>query len=374
MIWASDSLGHWKNCTNMQRDNNYTIYTDLLKNGQYNSINKGFWSIFKQTVTECKFDTTILLEQLKKQKKVKLSTFYLHGDYIKVKKLTERKKPFAGVIITEDYHYSADIIIQPNMDYIIELKHLYKVFEKNNIEWRTPCVPYFFKMFDVYITHTNLPWYEKIVDIDVDFEEYKAFIEPNSIPVWNVENIKLCTDVRPLWDEVTKKYYYVISKKRLKNNDVYLIADDDIEIIKDKEDRGIQFVSTVKREADWHLCHIDNGVENIGNSIFHNKIENRNICSVRTIGGIYRSVNNLGYSERFELKGVELLSGCTAQTDIYQVNRYWEELLTYSKKEKTLRLLFKNKINDYLQTDILSYIVSEIQRQYPEYCCIAERI
>ena len=355
------------------KDKSFTLYTSLVNRKGYKKEDKTLFPVFEEDFETEDLDTEILHEQLKSNK-VRLSCFFLRADYHTTRKLIERKRLFCGKIITKNSDYTIKVQVLQNLNYINKLKEMFDVCKQNQLIWRTPCAPAFFKMFDVFIVETDLPWYEEIVDVDINFEEFTHLIEKDMVPVWNLELIKLTPDIRPIYDEMLQQYHYVINRRRMKSNSQYLLANNDIEVTNCYLDSGLHFFCKEMREQSWRLYRV---IKNISGEskeyVFHNHVQNLNIHPTRTNAGVVRLVNELGYKDRFELRRVEVTDRKIVGEN-YPINERWEDLSKYSNAKKYLKLIFKSKSNDYWQTDVLSYLVSEVQRQYPEYCCLAELI
>lgn len=356
-------------------ERNVVLFTGLVAKQQYNRDEMKMYPVYKDVGAVEKLETEPILEILGKQEKVLMGEFFLRADYQMVKKLAERKKPFNGKIITKNLPYHVQIEVRQNKRYIQKLHELFGIFQKNRIPWRTPCAPCFFKMFEMYIIETDLPWYEEIEKIEIDFEEYKDYIDAEMIPVWNIENVSLITDVRPFREEDSGLYHHVINERRMENESQYLVIEDEVEISSCQHMKGLHILCTTGEERIWQLYRVEMNIpEKIKEKMFQNHAKNEGLCTIRTIGGIHRMIYGLGYQERFELVKVEMSTSVERKEDIYIINDEWEELLAERNGLNPLKLVFKSKVNDYLQTDILSYLVSEIQRNYPEYYCIAELI
>lgn len=355
------------------KDKNFTLYTSIVNKKEYGKEEKNFYPVFEDDLRDESLDTEVLLEQLKVNK-VRLYTFFLRADYHTTRKLAERKRLFRGKVVTKNSDYTIKVQVLQNQNYINKLKEMFAVCKQNQLIWRTPCAPSFFKMFDVFIVETDLPWYEEIISVDINFEEYSQLIQKDIIPVWNLELIKLTPDIRPVYDEILQQYHYVINRRRMREDSQYLLADNNVEITKCYIESGLHFYCKEKREQSWTLYRVANSIaDEDPEHIFHNYMRNINLHPTRTYAGVIRLVNELGYKDRFELRRVEVADK-ECENDVYRINEIWEELRRYPRERRYMKLIFKSKQNDYLQMDVLSYLVSEIQRQYPEYCCVAELI
>ena len=229
-------------------------------------------------------------------------------------------------------------------------------------------------MFDIYLLSSDLPWYEEIKSIIIDFEEYTRWIVKDCIPVWNLEKMNIVTDIRPEWSPEISGYRHIINGRRLLPNTSYLLADNQIECTCHATKQGIEIYCDDEKERVWELYRVEENAMGLSEyEIFRNEICSQGLNAIRTLGGITRIIKGLGYEDRFVLKRIEPTDKCEGQKGIYSVEEI-NELADCSKHEVKLKLVLKSKKNDYLQMDILSYLVSEVQRMYPEVDFIVDLI
>lgn len=333
----------------MQFQNQVVLRTGLVCKSTYDKEEIKLFPMIEADMSEINEKREVL-------QNTKLYSFFLKADFKMVQRLRKRVAPFIGTIITKNSPYQIKVKVCQNKKYVEEVQKLEVVFAQNNIEWKTPCIPYLNKMFDVYVIESNLPWYEEIEDIVIDFEEYTPWIVKNVMPVWNLEKLEMITDLRPERVESTLQYIHVINGRRLDQNAKYLITDTSLELTRQDTIRGIEIVCKEEKEKVWQMYRVEEQIpENSEYEIFGNKSRNDRINPVRTKGAVTRIINGLGYRERFILKRVEIGNIEEGHTGKY-----------------VLKLFFKSEVKDYLQEDILKYLITEVERLYPEMECNVE--
>lgn len=354
------------------------VYTGMMDKNTCLTKDAKLYPVIPEAVNEIKVETGELLEAVGKKEKVKAGTFFLEADYKMAEQLGEQRQVFHGTVYTKNLPYHITVEVRPDKRYREIVKTLYDVFVQNEIPWRTLCVPYFHKMFEYFYTDTDLPWYEQIESVEIDFEEYGSCIREEMIPVWNIEPVRVVSDQRPQMDSSRGQYRHVINPKRLQQDCTYLAAETNLQITGCSRERGLTLFCSESKPRIWNLYCVKQDVpiginHETGYEIFGNKTKNPGIHPARTVGGIIRLVSQLGYQERFEL----LKTGLTEEKGTcltYSMNENWDEEFCYENTGPVLTLTFKSKVQDYLQTDILSYLLSEVQRQYPMYHCTAELV
>lgn len=359
--------------TFQQSERNIVLYTGLVSKSAYDRACMKIYPMDESDLQKSNIETELLQEAIKEKKKVKLGSFFLKTDFLKVKKLANRVSAFGGTIITKNSPYHITVQVCQNDKYIKQLQKLAKIFSQNNISWRTPCAPYIYKIFDVYLLSSDLPWYEEIEDIIIDFEEYSQYIVKDYIPVWNLEKLSMMTDLRPEPIAGSSKYLHIVNGRRLEQGIRYLVADNQVELESHITKRGIEIICEEEEERAWQLYRVEDKVEEtMEYEMFSNKIQNIGLNPARTVGAITRIVYGLGYEERFLLKSLESMDVCQTKDEIYSLGTESRESLLGYKYTLQLKLIFMSKKDDYLQKDILNYLVSELQRMYPEIKYIVE--
>lgn len=368
------ALENQRNLFAGRKQNTVVVCTGLMDKDTCQTKDARLYPVVSEDINEIKVDTKELLEAVRKKEKVKAGAFFLEADYKTVKQLSEQRQVFHGTVYTKNLPYRITVEVRPDKKYREMVKKLYDIFVQNEIPWRTLCVPYFHKMFEYFYTDTDLPWYEQIESVEIDFKEYSTYIRKGTIPVWNLEPVRVVSDQRPQMDPVQGQYRHVINPKRLQQGCMYLAAEPHLQITGCSRERGLTLFCSESKPRIWNLyCVKQDMPTGTGYEIFSNKIDNPGIHPVRTVGGITRLVSQLGYQERFELQETGLEEEKrTCLT--YSMNESWDEEFCYENTGPVLKLKFISKAQDYLQTDVLSYLLSEIQRQYPMYHCVAELI
>ncbi len=321
------------------------ILCGMADRNTYSYICRHMYPVFEEDLKEDIFQTEDVLENLKNHIPVRTGSFFLEADYKVVERLKNRERPFEAIIHTKNLSYHAKLKVQCDKKYSEKINHLIQIFKQNGYEWRTPCIPYFYRMFEIFLIETSLPWYEEILSLEIDFEEYAKYIKKDWIPVWNLEKVNLVTDVRP--KKAGEGMVHRINPKRLKKGKQYLVADMDLPDLRCVRDEGIHIYCSEKTPRTWSglLVHKE-GQPDETYEMLWNRARDTEVFPSRTLGGIRRVFLSLNTLERFQFMDVK----------------------TENKGEKTKVVIrVKNLKKDFIQDDIRFYIQAEMQRQYPEY-------
>lgn len=357
------------------RNKRAVVYSGLVDKHQYSKSNTDMHPLFEEDLLDRPITTESVLAAIQENKTWKMGTFFLEADYHIVQQLAKQNRLFSAIIHTQNESYKATVQVKIDNKYRERVKELYFIFLQNGIPWRTLCIPYLHKMFAYYITDTDLPWYEQIEAVEIKFGEYEKWIRRDRIPVWNIETIGMMSDVQPSNNPQSKEYHHVINERRLQPDSKYLLADRNESIIRCYGVHELHIVSTEPMERKWELYRLGTKVDTVSEyEIFSNGLKKTCIYPVRTAGGVIRLLHALGYEERFSVENVEIKENRNEEEQVYSMNEIWDDAVCLRKDRPVLSVKLKSKVNDYLQTDILSYLISEVENQYPEYRCMAELV
>ena len=97
------------------------------------------------------------------------------------------------------------------------------------------------------------------------------------------------------------------------------------------------------------------------------------IKRVRTKADLKKFINELGYSKYLKLRDISINNDYIGSCETYSMDGYIAEEIKLSNNKNILLFEFENLMVDlYLSQDILSYIVTRLQWEYPEFQCIGK--
>ena len=95
---------------------------------------------------------------------------------------------------------------------------------------------------------------------------------------------------------------------------------------------------------------------------------------IRTKAAIEHYVGSLGFEQIAALVNIELLEEDSIKGQspgTYNMNSFIDDEFRSTRQKAILKLSFKPKEQDYyLNTDMISYLVSQLQRELEEFHCI----
>ena len=191
-----------------------------------------------------------------------------------INRILQFQHRFQAVIYTDEGEYQAKAILKPNFEYKNRIKELYEVFLLNGMEWNPVCIPYLYKLFDIYLCEAQIPEGIQIERVSFDFEDYEEYIRYHMLPVWNLESIQVTADIRPEPCEDKIHYIHYINNRRLNQEENYLVADRDDTVLNVLHHDKLAIVTLTKEARRWNLFRISGGIPSQSNyPLFHNRRE-----------------------------------------------------------------------------------------------------
>jgi hypothetical protein len=364
----------------------YNVFSTIAKREELDPTNEFLYPILKEDMEESIYKVEEVLNSLRENQPMTMFKVFLKCDYLMVKDILSSKKTFKGIIETNKNTYEAYFSLKENKEYIKKLDELYKMFINNNIPWTTINNPYIYKITNVVLIKCkeDIGEDENINKISIDFEEYKEFIEYDIVPLWNIKEISLKSLGFPMPCEDKINYEHMISIEKERGNHGYLVnyEGNNIQYVKFMKD-SIVICSLEEEGRKWDVYKIISKntssidiynyelMSNEVDSSFIGKLSLNNKCNVKTKAELERIIKSFKISEYLEFKHLELNEEKEDKTsESYNMNEFILDEIRDGDRGKVLALYFRAKDNNfYLNRDILSFLVSEIQLFYPEYHC-----
>lgn len=364
----------------------YNIFSSIIKRDELDVTNEVFFPMIDKDKEEKKYDVKELLESLKHKDIYELFSIFLKCDYQTFKRFINKASEIEGTITTNKKTHKAYFKITENDEYKQKINNLYKTFVNNNIRWTTVNMPYIHKIAKVILVsyEDDFERDENIIRIDIDFKEYSQYIKYDMVPVWNIKNIKMKCNGFPLpcIDKINYEHSISIDKEGKENGYLVNASDEEIKYITFK-DGSISVISQVSDPITWDLYKIVKYKEdklkkyeyevmsNYMNINFSNRFSFNNRYMVKSKSEIARLISSFKVSEKLVFKDV-IVEELVREEDrkIYDANDFIVDEIREENIKKSLVLYFETIDKDnYLNDDILSFLVGEVQFIYPEYMC-----
>ena len=366
--------------------NRYRIRTGVIEKQFFDVSHHLMFPMEGSDVQKKSYNATDIAQALEEDGEFVLMKVLLHCDYQQIQKIWNSEIEVEGILQTDkpEKDWKITVRLRQNMDYLKKIGQLYQLFIKNGIPWQTVNAPYLYKMADVVLTHLPeaIPKTEIIQKVEIQFREYQPLICYNIIPIWNVCKLNLESVGFPVPCEEHKNFEHNISIQKYGTQHAYLAEDDlDIQSISQRKDR-LLITSKVSDAKKWNIYMIRNVedskidrylyplMENERKETFTEKFQRKWEQRVKTKAELSRFIRGFGMENYVIYQDCAIADEFEKEKETYSMNPFIEdEMRDYQAQKKLILYFIPGPEEAWLQRDIASFLVSEVQRLYPEYEC-----
>lgn len=368
--------------------NHYLIRTGIVERQYVDRSHHMMFPMRDEDLEPRNYSLPDIISALESDGYYQLMRVLIQCDYRELQKLWGLKLKFKGIMEMENHdNYDFTVELQPDYTYLDSISHLYQLFSRNGIPWQTINAPYLYKMGKVILT--ELP---DVIDsnsiikrFQIDFGQQSQFIRYDLIPIWNIEKIKLETIGFPVPCEDKVNFEHVLSIRDYGDENAYLV-DENFGIQSISQRNNKLYVTTNTNDArKWNIFMIRNMkdkkidrytypiMKNLRVETFMEKYQRKWNEPIKTKAELARFIRGFELNEYLEYQGCVIAEQFATTAETYEMNSFIEDEIRDRKNAKKLILKFKAKeYESWLSRDIASFIVSEVQRLYPEYECGGE--
>ncbi len=375
-------------CTPAQ--NRYAVYISLTDRQHYDETDRFLYPMEMEDTKETKISCQDINDALAEGRPLMLYTVYIKGTATQVSQMLRQEgRIFNGTIKTAKREYRASFCIRRNTRYMQMIEELYAVFGVNFQPWLTVCTAYLSKLVDVYLCSSEqIRDGEETDRVQIDFEEYASLVRYNMIPLWNLRPLteKTSTYPNPCVDKTN--YEHQFFAQRLKPDCEYLVRDTDAEITNIRRLNGDLYITCpIERPCEWNLyeVHQRTGREKYQYPVLSNQYKESfsgNITemfrqSIKTKAEMARLIEAFDYGDYLTFSGFELCGEIPPECmdSSYNMDSFLaDELRTGTAGQPLVIRFTATDPADYLNEDIMSFLVTQVQRIFPDYHCVGEII
>jgi len=363
--------------------NRYQIKTGLVERDYFDKSHHFMAAVCEGDLEKAPYKASELREKAKSLGKVCLATVFVQCDVLELEGFYKDQDSFSGVLYAGG-EYPVPIKAEAAKRYLSEIEHLYHLFIKNGVPWKTVNAPYFFKMADICITAVpkEIPEDAVVTGFGMDFGAYNQYVRYDMVPIWNIRKLTLDSVGFPVACDDHENYEHTISVRQYGENHAYLVEDKGG--IRHIRQNGHKLLITGRaaNARKWDVYMIRNGrehktdrypypiMENFRKDGFSERFRMRAGQPVKTKGELRRFILGFGLEDYIEYQDCELKGQKDARKETYPMNFFMQEEVREQKGKRVLLLYFRPKSQKgWLLRDLASFISSEVQELYPEYQC-----
>lgn len=363
------------------QQSNYAIYVGLTDRAHYDASDEFLSPIHPADVDQ---GTVLLSEALDAAAPRQVESVFLHMNAQDAQKFGAVSQTYFGSVTTEKGEYQASFTVKQNRRYLAQIEKLYHIFYANHVSWSTICTAYLHKMFDVFLLHADGPDQkseEEIKEVKVDFGTYEPYIMRDMIPLWNLSFVQKDTSVYPSPCADHVHYEHKVFAHRLKPGHHYLVVN------APKTLQSIRFVNgdllitcQSKQPVSWDLFQVNPRPASVDYNYppfsnqpvgsFATDLGELYRRSVKTKAELRRVMESYGYADIVTFQDAELMESYLEETQTYDMDRFITDEFRRGNKREVMLLRFTPQDAEYyMNMDIMSFLVTQVQKLFPEYCC-----
>lgn len=355
-----------------QQERDYTIVIGLKERKKIDLTDEQMQPILAEDMEEKLIDEVTLRESLKAGEPFYLFSVYLKMDYNRIRNLLSVRKLFSGEIRTEEGVYPAKFKLRESDKYLKPLNELYPVFIRNMVSWKPVNMAYLHKFADVMLCDTQLPEDEAILEVSIDFEEYSDAVKYQMVPLWNITRQELGDSGYPEFCIDQIHYKHMLYKHKLKEENSYLVDNKEVNIWNIEYREGdIEILCDKDNEVRWNLIEFHKAEQSGGEYPYlSNQDTYQGERTIRTKAEISRYIQSLGYENILKFVDASVQKKSRSKRETYDMNGDLLDEIRQLHRGYQLTLEFEPVKEEYeMNADILSYLVSRLQWEFPEYLC-----
>lgn len=371
------------------KQSDYAIYLTMTDLEHYDETDTFMYPMLEADTRKNVIQCEEVRKAAKEKQELKLFTVFFKANASVLYRLTHEERSFQGVIRTEKREYKGIFRIRQNEIYQDMIKNLYYIFALNYQSWTTVCEAYLMKMMDVYLMSVeDMKKDEVIQEIQVDFEEYAGMVHYDMIPLWNLKRLKEKTSTypEPAIDKIN--YEHQIFAHRLESGCEYLVMNTDIEITNIRRLNGDLYITCpMDRPQEWFLYQVNKAAGNekylypiLSNRYkesFSGSITEMYRKSIKTKAEMARLIEAFPAGAGLEFQGFEIMENAPEGFEEcnYNMDGFIQDEIRIGSIQQVLVILFRSKNpEDYLNEDIMSFLVTQVQKIFPEYLCMGKLV
>lgn len=353
----------------------YAIYLGLTDQEHYDPTDTFLCTMIEKDVKEKK------QENIEAEKPYIFDKVFLEANINIVEKFA--KETFIGTLKTEKQTYPISVLVKKDEIYLDMIQELYHIFGANYLSWTTVCCAYLNKIFELsFLAPSNIGKKETVLEVQVDWKEFSSYLRYQPVPLWNITKVieKTSTFPEPCLDKTNYEHY--IYSNKLQENCQYLVTNTEVEITNIRRVEGDLILTCPEASTkEWilyqvnpkpskHIKYLYPILTNQIKESFAGNVNQRYGKTVKTKSEIARILNSFDYSDYIIFKDVRVLNKRPTKVITYSMDAFIQDEIRLGGFQQTLEVCFQRVGKHYLQEDIMSFLVTQVQKLFPEYDCI----
>ncbi len=365
------------------------VHIALTDRKHYDSTDTFLYPMQEEDVRKKEIRCDDVRKALERGEELRLFTAFFQTTVTALHGIPDGGRKFCGVIKTENREYRGTFVVRRNETYLRKIGKLYEIFAANFKPWTTVCAAYLRKLYDVFpVFVEDIGKEEEIREIRVDFEEYAGVVSCDVFPLWNLKEITEKTSIypEPAFDKI--HYEHQIFAHRLERGCQYLVMNQEEEITNIRRRNGDLLITCPQeRPIEWSLYQVNREagtgrylfpvLSNQCRESFSGSITELYRRSIKTKAEMARLMESFPVGNCLVFRGYriaeEVPEGCEACN--YNMDDFVRDEIRAGVRPQVLVISFSpEEPQYYLNEDIMSFLVTQVQWMFPEYRCVGELV
>lgn len=362
------------------------LITCVIPQDKYDLTDADMFPIFAEDLDEVKVDALEMISAVKSGKEFYLYTCMMELDFLELEKLFGGGRRFKGVIQNEYGETFAEFILKPNRRYVRKAEEFYKISALNYLPWRSLNTAYLFKLVDVFVVSIE-EWDDQteVKKVTTDFAELSDKVLFKPLPLWNARAVTIKGNSYPQ-PAIDRKYFeHYLYKSQFRDGYEYLLRSSEVPVRNIRRQNGDWYIiCDSDRPNDWQFYEISSApvAANYDKPLLSNERNesfSRNMIEyfgqrIKTRTEMIRFFAAFKVSEQLTFVDAKIVDKPEVR-ETYSTEAFIDYEYRTGERAQTLQFSFKPADEDfYLNRDIMSFLVTEIQHLFPEYQCVGKLV
>ncbi len=366
------------------------IYTTVCTKSDYVQDNAGLFPMLPGEFSRFVYQVDWIKEKIEQDGKAVLCNVFMECEGKIIQQMLDEQAEYnyhVEIVTDRNNTYITNIELSPSMKYLKPMEKVYRLFQFNNIKWRTVNNPYAYKFVNVAIK--ELPPFkpnEKINAITVHLGDYEQYKKNDMMLLWNVQQLTIAKNDFPIPVPGKDLFEHQFLLSELGADHGYLVHPDNSNIVDVRFDADkLVIITNIPKMPRWQVAkfHIpsDTDIPWLHYQIVSNRrkesfIERfataKNNQPIRTKGEFIRIVNSFHAAEEIKFYKIDNQANQDTVGETSDLNYFVADEIRDEHAKEVMKVIFEAENSTFITVEQMSFLVSELQYRYPEYRWIGE--
>ena len=363
----------------------YTVYCTVLPRNRVDDSQMYLSSMIPHENEPLFFDTNKLIQAVKSDLHPIIGTVFYEADNLECRRLDRDRRIYTGYLDIGSDRYPIRCRLTQTKRYTGLVEELYNIFLRNNVPWTTMNCAYINKFFDVHLIDMPNPPPNTTIgsdQISISFASHEDSMRWGFIPVWNIDKHRVKGEDLPVPALDKINYEYRFNLKKLGEENGFLVDYNNTNILNARREEASVIVVSPRKRLAWDLYRFRQQqdasadtypypvLSNARKDAFSTRMTAAYGTQVNTRAELYKLTCSFTASDFVVPESASVLDE-KHSGETYNMNPFIYDELRNADDQKTLLLSFRAKDRDFfLNRDLMSFLVSQIQFAYRDYNCV----